>query len=648
LTTAKWYTPAPVGATMDTPVQPSEVLRFANFEVDPWCGEIRRDGRKVRLPHQPFRILLLLLESPGKLVTREELRLKLWPADTFVDFDHGLNNAINRIREALGDSAESPRFIETVPRKGYRFICPVKAPAADTPAAIPARSWGLAGRLSLVFLPVVVALVAWVVLHNRQEQAAAHPPISSIAVLPLNNLSGDKEQEYFADGMTDAIITELGRFGTLRVISLQSVLRYKGSDKPLPEIARELKVEAVVEGSVLRSGDHLRINAQLVQAAPEKHLWSNGFDGDASDVLRLQSDVAAGVARAARVAATPEQEKLLAHRREIDPKVYQAYLRGRQMYNRFDDKWFDPATEYLQQAIQLDPNFAPAYATLAEVYCSDMRSSYQDLHSQAEEAAAKAVSLDDNLAEAHAAQALVDLRFRWDWQRAEREIKRAIELNPNSSEAFQTYGYYLTLMGRFDEAIATYRHAVELDPVNFLPNERLGFAYYKARRNDEAIRHFQELSRLEPEMWMVHYSLAHAYAYKGEYPLALEEARKVNCKFDCGWILAMSGRRAEAEQLIRQMTDYLSGRNNVAWIGGWVAQDETASPAKDRHPYLDPCWLAYTYAGLGEKEKALQWLERGYQQRSRLMIYLKIMKELDPLRADPRFQALMRRMNFPK
>lgn len=609
------------------------ILRFGVFELDRQSGELRKNGRKIRLEGQPLQVLQLLLSRPNEVVSREDIQKALWDGDTFVDFEHSINAAVKRLRQALDDSAETPRFVETIPRRGYRFICPVTAPAASETAAPPSRpAWARRTVLAVSLLPVLVAAAAWLALRLPAPVASPAASIRSVAVLPLKNLSGDPGQEYFADGMTEALITEFGQIPRLRVISLQSVLRYKNTDKTVPEIARELKVDAVVEGSVRRSHDQMRIDAELVRAQPERALWSSSFVRPAADVLRLQGEVAAAIALAAQVVLTPAQRRQLSADRQVNPDAYQAFLRGRELYRRFDDEWFDSAAEYLQKAIELDPSYAPPYATLAEIYSTDMRYSYQDLNQRASSAAAHALELDDTLAEAHAAQAYVNLRFRWDWPGAEREIKRALELNPNSSESLQMYGYYLTLMGRFDEAIASYRKALDVDPLNFLPNERLGFALSKAGRYDEAIAHLRELARLEPHMFMGHYSLAYAYAFTGDYREAMKHVREGQrhlgdvaqpANFDYGYVIAVSGNRREALQLIQIMMAY-----------------------RRRH-YLDPMFIAETYAGLGDKDRALQWLELGYRQHARFMIYLKVLHELDALRSDPRFQDLLRRLQFP-
>jgi TolB-like protein/DNA-binding winged helix-turn-helix (wHTH) protein len=603
-------------------------IHFGVFQVNLHTGELRKNGSKIKLEGQPFQILALLLDRPGELVTREELEQKLWAPGTFVDFEHSINAAVKRLREVLGDSADSPHFIETLPRRGYRFIYPLEGTGPMQAVVPPAPWWRRHWAAGLLLIVVVGAGASASLKVARLRNSSIRPPtpqlFQSIAVLPMRNLSGDPTQDYFADGMTEALITELGKTSALRVISLQSVLRYKGSRKPISDIARELNVDAVIEGSVLRSGDQVRIDAQLVQAEPERHLWSETFERNMRDVLALQSDVSRGIAREIQVSITPEQRVLLSRSYSVNPEAYHAWLRGRQLYSRYSDEWFDSAIAYLQKAIRLDPTYAPPYATLASVYCTDMRSSYDALYPLAASATSKALDLDGTLAEAHAAQGLVNLRFRWDWAGAEREFERAIQINPNSAEAHANYGYFLTLMGRFDEGIAAYRRAVEVDPLNFLPNQRLTWALDKAGRHDEAIVRLLELKRLEPDAYMVAYGLAHSYAHKKMYHEALAEINRVKCiNFDCGWVLAVSGRRKEARELINRLIR-LSKRQ-----------------------YIDPVFIALTYAGLGENNKALEWLEMGYRMRSRWMIYLKVVKELDPLRPDPRFQDLLHRMNFP-
>ncbi len=611
---------------MDVASQEPQAFRFGPFEFDPRAGELRKQGLKLKIYGQPLEILGMLLARPGEVITREELQKKLWPGNTFVDFEHSLNAAINRLRAALDDSSETPRFVETLPRRGYRFVAPVEsAPPVQTGAAT--TDWRrtmvgwIAAGLTLAAMTLVALNVAG--LRDRLLGRPVAGEITSIAVLPLKNLSGDPEQEYFADGISGALITELGKISALRVISLQSMLRYKGTKKPIAVIARELKVDAVVEGAVLRWGNQVRIDAQLIQAEPERHLWSESFQREAPDVLRLQSDVAIAIAREIQITMTRDQKARLAHARPVNPAAYAAWLRGRELYRRWSEDYFDSAAEYLQKAIQADPTYAPPYATLAQVYSTDIRYSWEERHLLAETAAAKALELDDALADAHAAQGLVKLRFGWDWAGAEREFKRAIELNPNSEEAHTNYGYYLILMGRVDEGIAAFRRAIELDPLNFLPNQRLAWALGKADRNDEGIVLLAELKRLEPDAYMVGYELAHAYVRKGMYREALAEVERVKCTNECGWVLAVSGRRQEARKLVNELIEL------------------------SRRKYVDPGLIALTYAGLGEKDEAIKWLEQSYRLRGRWMIYLKVVHEFDFLRPEPRFQALLRGMNFP-
>lgn len=452
---------------MPHPPQTAQTIRFGVFEAHLRSGELRKQGLKLKLQEQPFRVLAMLLERAGELVTREELQKELWPADTFVDFDHSLNIAINKIREALGDSAENPRFVETLPRHGYRFIAPVEgSPVAgrrgdsspphaggDTGATAITVGAGLApaqrgrpqgaplqkrGRVLALAAAACLALAGLILAFNvgglreRLLRRPAPARIESIAVLPYVNLSRDPGQENFVDGMTDALITDLAKIGRLRVISRTSVMQYKGAKKPLPEIARELNVDAVVEGTVQRTGDHVQVTAQLLHAPTDRHLWAEMYERDARDVLALQADLARAIARAVQVQLTPyEQARLAAP--PIKPEAFEAYSRGRYHLEKWNAEGSKLAVEYAQRAVRIEPGFAAGYALLAHA------SIFAGNRAEAKAAALKALELDDSLGEAHASLATIRFLHEWDWPGAEREFKRAIELNPNYSEAHHWY-----------------------------------------------------------------------------------------------------------------------------------------------------------------------------------------------------------------
>jgi len=439
------------------------VVRFGPFEADLRAGQLRKNGLKVRLQDQPFQILAMLLEHAGEVVTREELHRRMWPADTFTDFDHGLNNAINRLREALCDSADKPRYVETLPRRGYRFIAPVDAGVGLAPPALAPEEELTAGgvrapqgvplpggnggavateagpavvvrelpsqplwplRLAAITAMLVVGVaVGWYVWHGSHSRITVARPdrIQSIAVLPLEDLSRDKEQEYFADGMTDALITNLAQIGSLRVISRTSTMRYKGTTKPLAEIARELNVEAIVEGEVLHWGGRVRITAQLIQASTDRHLWAETYERDLRDVLALQGDVAQAIAREIRIKVTPQEQSWLTSKRPVDPEAYEMYLKGYYFWNKRTEAGARRSVEYFQQAVDRDPGYAPAYLGLADGY--SLLGNYSLLPSgeafpKAEAAASKALTIDNGLAGAHAVLGFAILLFDWDWAAA--------------------------------------------------------------------------------------------------------------------------------------------------------------------------------------------------------------------------------------
>jgi len=562
-------------------------FRFGAFELDLRAGELRKQGRKIRLQGQPIEILAMLLEHPCEVVTREELQRKLWPADTFVDFEQGLNAAIKRLRAALDDDAERPRFIETLPRHGYRFIgqvdgsdgalAGVSSPAQDTTvtrrvvsALVEAvletrrsrarwRVWAVATAIAAVAL--VAALVGLNVrgVRDRLFGKPAAARIHAIAVLPLQNLSDDPEQEYFADGMTDALITELGKLSALRVISRQSVMRYKGSQKPAHEIARELQVDALVEGSVQRSGDRVRVSANLIEASTDQHLWAEMYDRDLRDILTVQGNFAQAIAREVQVKLTPQQQLRLASASRISPEAYQLYLRGRYFMARTNEASVRKSIAYFQQAIEKDPTYAAAYAGLGNAY---RELAYfgavppEEGYSGLKTAVTKAVELDETLGEAHEVLGYYNLYYLWDGKQAEQEFKRAIELNPNYPDAHTGYADYLGQTGRFDEAITEKKRALELDPLAPVFSGELAWMFLWARRYDDAIEQFQKTLELDPNGFDVHNGMSFAYLQKGMLREAMAEAEKAQAlwrkpqqpKPFLGYVHARAGKKKKHER----------------------------------------------------------------------------------------------------
>src|SRR5271163_453465 len=430
---------------------PAGRLRFGVFEVDLRAGELRKHGLKIRLQEQPFQVLRMLAERTGEVVTREDLQKKLWRTDTFVDFDHGLNKAINKIREALSDSAENPRFVETVARRGYRFLAEVKVadPGRNAEAATdPQSGKAVADRPELASKPakpkplsalfawktvalVVVLLVAAAGFWKFHSSNRPYPVIRSLAVLPLESLSSDASQDYFADGMTDELITDLGQISALRVISRTSVMGYKHAHKPLPQIARELNVDAVVEGTVLHSGDRVRITAQLIDAASDKHLWSQSYEGELKDTMALQNKVASSIAEQIRINLNPQEQAALKIAKLVNPEAYQSYLKGRYFWNKRTADGLKVALAYFNQAIEEDPRYAQAYSGLADTYALSGDWQYavmtaKEALPKARAAAMKAIELDGALGEAHNSLAFCLDGFDWDFVAAGKEFRRAI------------------------------------------------------------------------------------------------------------------------------------------------------------------------------------------------------------------------------
>jgi TolB-like protein/DNA-binding winged helix-turn-helix (wHTH) protein/tetratricopeptide (TPR) repeat protein len=640
-----------------TNAQPSHRLRFDEFEIDLRSAELWVRGHRTRLQDQPFQVLRVLLERRGEIVTRDELKQTLWPADTFVDFDDGLNTAVRKIRDALVDSAEKPRYIETIPRRGYRFVgrlavapavlpSPVEEPkgselektnVAASGRAAAANQKNVFSRRRKVLLAGVAALAVVsvaLVLYRDSAKGAKQPPVQSLAVLPLKNLSGDPTQEYLADGMTEALIGRLAGIHNLRVISRTSVTRFKDTHLSVPEIAATLGVDAIVEGSVIREGDRIRVHAQLIRAATDEHFWSEAYDRELRDVLGLQSDVAQSIARKVEVTITGEEHARLSSAHTVDPEAYEAYLKGRYYWNKRTAVSMPKAALYFEQAISKDPGYGAAYSGLAD--CNSGLAwhgfmSPADVLPKAYAAAQKAVEIDPQSAEAHASLALA-LDHKWDWAEAEVEFKRALELNPQYANAHHWYGDYLSIQGRHDEALVEAKRALELDPLNLMIGTWVGLRYYLARRYDGAVEQSRNTVDLDPSFAAAHLILGESYVQHGKHKEGVDELQKAASlsggsplyTAQVGVSLALAGEKKEALQVIRELQD-ISGKR-----------------------YVSPYGVAQLYAALNDKERTYKWLETAYRDRAVWMSYLAVDPSFDSIRSEEHFQDLLRRVDLPR
>jgi TolB-like protein/DNA-binding winged helix-turn-helix (wHTH) protein/Tfp pilus assembly protein PilF len=614
-------------------------FRFGAFEVDLRAHELRKKGLRVRLAEQPFQVLAILLEHPGEVVTRDELRRRLWPADTFVDFGHSLNNAVNRLRSALGDQVGTPLLIETLPRHGYRFIGPVErlqrqnAPPHTTPQRTPRLH--VTGWRRLVAAGAVLALLAVVGYFARIRVGRPQPAarVAMLAVLPFENLTGDPEQEYLCDGLTEEMITQIATLQPqqLGVIARTSSMHYKATRKPLEEVARELGVDYVLEGSVRRSASRLRINAQLIRVRDRTHLWAESFDRDATDVLDVERHVARAVAREIQLVLPSRQQARLRRGPAANPEAHQLYIKGLYLANKGLEPSLTRALVQFERAISKDPRFAPAYAGKAVCYTrlSTFYMPPTEAMPLAREAALKALELDADLSEAHTALGVVKLFFDWDHSGAEAELVQAIALNPSSADAHAWYGYLLGSLGRHEEALEKTRRALALDPLSAVRHADLQWQLLLARRYDEVVEEGRKALELEPHMALAHLNTGTAYSLKGDLDRAvaeLEDAVRLDessmMMLGLAYAYAVSGKTREARELLDEMSA-LSERRYVCAFEMGVAQ-----------------------GALGDTDRAFEWLRRAIDERSDCIPWLNVEPMLDTLRDDPRFAALVRQVGF--
>jgi TolB-like protein/DNA-binding winged helix-turn-helix (wHTH) protein/Tfp pilus assembly protein PilF len=617
-------------------METKSIYAFGPFRFERDARILLRDGKIISLTPKVAELLLVLVEKSGQVVTKDELIQAVWP-DTFVE-ETNLTSNISIVRKNLGVHPDSGEYIETIPKRGYRFVAAVRAvqdgePAQASPVleAEPARNEKRATPFKWILglgAGVVVLLALWY-WHGKLSGFGGAPHVDSLAVLPLVNLSGDPAQEFFADGITEALTADLAQIGALRVISRATVMQYKGTKKPLPEIAQQLKTDVIVLGSVFRSGRRVRVTAELVLASTDRHIWAETYERDLGDILDLQNEVARAIADEIQAKLTPHEQVRLARRRMVNADAYEAYLKGRFFVNQFTEEALEKSKDYFQEAIQLDSRYGAAYSGLAEAWAMLQyigAATPEEARPNALEAVSKALEIDDELEEAHGAMGVIKAD-EWDYPGGEQECRKAFELNPGYALAHVFYSNQLRHQGRTEESIAEAKRALELDPLSPMTNEGLADAYLSARRYDPAVEQYQKTLELYPNQASSRDSLGWAYVYQGLYEKGIQEIQKSygedpSVSPELAYVYAVKGDLRKARGILARLQS-ISGRVPVA-----------------AHHF------ALIYLGLGEKDNALGWLEKARQQRSPMMAWLKVDPRFDNVRPDPRFQAMMRKVGL--
>lgn len=607
----------------------SGVLRTGVFEADLSAGELRRDGQSLPLENQPFQVLELLMEHPGKIVTREEILRKLWPTESLIDPERSLDLAVSRLRQVLGDTAEKAGYFETIPGRGYRFIAKVSTAAPGRRAQLDLWSRRRGPLALTIGLAAGLAVAAYLFV----KWPSWFPERIKLAVLPFNNLSGKQEDEHLSDGMTDEMITRLGRMQPARlgVIAATSVWPLKHPGESIQQIGHKLGVNYVVEGSVSHEQNRVRISAKLIQVDDETQVWTDSYDRPYEDVLSIESEVARSVAASLALKLLPAERTRLSAPDSSNPQAHEANLNGRYEWNHRTLDGFMKSIEYYGKAIALDPNYAAAYAGLADTY--DALGFYGisppgESYGKARVAARKALEIDESLAEAHAALAQVLFNYDYDWKGGGEEFRRAIQLNQNYAAAHEEYSIYLALSGKENEGLAEIRRAHDFDPLSLVIAANWSLHYFYARDYDQAIAQCQKALNLEPTFALGHFWLGRSYQAKGMYPQAIAEYRHAN-------------------QLQPQNPLFLAILGNVYGASGQPAQAHgiiDQLQAASTKQYVSPALLSLVYLGLGDKAHALDWAEKAYEEHAPMLTRIKMDPILDSVRSEPRFQALLRRV----
>jgi len=614
---------------MTSSVGAPSVIRFGAFALDAAKGELRKAGVSLKIHPQPLQVLVLLVEHARQTVTREEIQRCLWGDNTFVDFERGINFCINQIRATLGDDAEKPKYVETIPRRGYRFIADVSTDTAATAPAVEARQrarYPAVLTLSGVVLAGFLAVGIWsVALRDRGEA------IDSLAVLPFANASADPNTDYLSDGLTESLINNLAQLSNLRVVSRNSAFRYKGKDVDPKTVGRDLGVRAVLTGRIVQHGDDLSISSDLVDTQRDRELWGEHYSRKISDIASLQEEIATEISAKLRLRLTGEEKKRLKKGSAESSEAYQLYLKGRYFWNKRTPLDVQKATEYFQQAIEKDPTYALAYAGLAD--CHVVTLTWDEIP-RAKAAATKALELDDTLAEAHASLAFALMR-RYEWPAALKEFRRSFELNPNYPTAHQWYAQYLSAMGHLDEALIEAKQAERLDPLSPIIGWNVGQTLTWERQYDQAVEQFRRVFELDSSLIVAHVGMTEALNLQGDNEDALDEWART---------AAMISPAEDKAQIKADIAEIRRAQRSSGSKGYWQAVLRIYLPRSDTDPYM----LAIAYTALGDKRKAFEMLEKMHESQDYQILFLKVDPFFDSLHSDLRFADLLQRMGLPR